>query len=84
MFHDSQSAHPPAGIDRNRFYWNYAGMDSNQKIAAIKRILADQSEDALVAAARKVVAARRYDGDDGWDRLKNAIGELEYIVGRPD
>lgn len=43
-----------------------------------------ESEKQVVAAARKVVAARYYNGDDGWDRLKNAIGELEGLVGRPE
>lgn len=43
-----------------------------QAIAAIEQ---------LKAAGRKVVKAR-YGGDD-WDALKNAIGELEDIVGRP-
>jgi hypothetical protein len=33
--------------------------------------------------ARTVVWARYYDGDDGWERLKEAIGELEGMVGRP-
>jgi hypothetical protein len=36
----------------------------------------------LQAAAKKVVQARYHGGDDGWDLLKNAIGELEEIVGR--
>jgi hypothetical protein len=37
----------------------------------------------LRTAARAVVWARYYDGDDAWDRLKEAIGRLEDIVGRP-
>jgi DNA-directed RNA polymerase delta subunit len=36
----------------------------------------------LQAAAKKVVQARYHGGDDGWNLLKNAIGELEEIVGR--
>lgn len=36
----------------------------------------------LFKAARDVVDARHYMGDDGWDKLKNAICELEGIVGR--
>jgi hypothetical protein len=32
---------------------------------------------SLRAVAHAVVKARYYHGDDGWDRLKNAIGELE-------
>jgi DNA-directed RNA polymerase delta subunit len=36
----------------------------------------------LQNAAKKVVQARYHGGDDGWDLLKNAIGELEEIVGR--
>lgn len=34
----------------------------------------------LLAAARKVVEARHYSGDDGWDKLKNAIFELEGAI----
>jgi len=38
----------------------------------------------LVAAAQVVVAAR-YSKDDGaWEKLKEAIGQLEDIVGRPE
>jgi len=40
--------------------------------------------DKLNKAARAVVDARHYHGDDGWDRLKNAIGELEDLVGRTE
>ena len=40
------------------------------------------ANEQLVKAAKAVVDARYYNGDDGWDRLKNAIGELETIVGR--
>ena len=40
---------------------------------------APASED-LVRVARAVVAARH--SGDGWDRLKDAIGELEDLVGR--
>jgi hypothetical protein len=36
----------------------------------------------LQNAAKKVVQARYHGGDDGWDLLKNAVGELEEIVGR--
>lgn len=42
------------------------------------------ADDKLRKAARAVVDARHYHGDDGWDRLKNAICELEGIVGRSD
>lgn len=31
---------------------------------------------------RRVVDARYYHGDDGWDRLRNAICDLEGKVGR--
>ena len=34
----------------------------------------------LLRTARAVVAARKYHGDDGWDRLKNAIADLEGEV----
>lgn len=37
----------------------------------------------LVVAARRVVWARYYNGDDGWEKLNEAIGQLEDIVGRP-
>lgn len=42
------------------------------------------SNDAILKAARKVVDARYYHGDDGWEVLKSAIGELEGIVGRTE
>jgi hypothetical protein len=42
------------------------------------------ADDALRRAARAVVDARHYLGDDGWDKLKNAIGQLEEMVGRSD
>jgi len=41
------------------------------------------SSPKLLRLARNVVWARYYDGDDAWDRLKHAIGELEGLVGRP-
>ena len=40
-------------------------------------------EAPLIKAARAVVWARHYNGDDAWDRLKNAIGDLEDQVGLP-
>jgi TraY domain len=40
-------------------------------------------EGPLIKAARAVVWARHYRGSDAWDRLKEAIGALEDIVGRP-
>ena len=40
------------------------------------------SDEKLRRVARAVVDARYYGGDDGWDVLKNAIAELECIVGR--
>lgn len=39
------------------------------------------ANDTLVKAARAVVDARHYQGEDGWDRLKNAICDLEGLVG---
>ena len=57
-------------------------MTDEEKFEAIKKIIG-QNDGPVVAAARKVVAARYAGGDDGWDRLKNAIGELEDLVGRP-
>jgi hypothetical protein len=40
-------------------------------------------EAPLIKAARAVVWARHYNGDDAWDRLKYAIGDLEDQVGLP-
>ncbi len=40
------------------------------------------ADDKLRAAARAVVDARYYNGDDGWHVLKEAIGQLEALVGR--
>ena len=37
----------------------------------------------LHKAAHRIVWARYYDGEDAWDKLNAAIGELEDIVGRP-
>lgn len=34
--------------------------------------------------ARAVVDAWYYQGDDGWDRLKNAIAELKGLVGKTE
>jgi hypothetical protein len=38
------------------------------------------ANEELLRRARAVVSARHYHGDDGWDKLKNAIGELEELV----
>jgi hypothetical protein len=40
------------------------------------------ADEKLRAAARAVVDARYYGGQDGWDVLKEAIGQLEDLVGR--
>lgn len=37
-------------------------------------------EGPLMMAAQRVVAARHYQGDDGWDKLKLAIAELEDLI----
>jgi hypothetical protein len=37
----------------------------------------------LIKAARRVVWARHYKGEDGWDKLKHAIADLEALVGEP-
>jgi hypothetical protein len=42
------------------------------------------TDDDLSLAARRVVWARYYSGDDAWDKLKLAIGDLEEIVDRPE
>jgi len=47
--------------------------------AVVKGAPADEK---LRKAARAVVDARYYHGDDSWEKLKNAIGELQDIVGR--
>jgi hypothetical protein len=39
-------------------------------------------EKEIVEAAKRVVRARRCNADNGWDLLKNAIGELEDILER--
>lgn len=58
--------------------------ETEKKIAEIHAtvVLGMPSDEKLRRAARAVVDARHYGGDDGWDLLKNAIGELEDIVGR--
>ena len=40
------------------------------------------ADEKLRKVARAVVDARYYSGDDGWDVLKEAICELEGLVGR--
>ena len=40
-------------------------------------------EGPLVKAARRVVWAMYVKRDDGWDLLKNAVGDLAGIVGEP-
>jgi hypothetical protein len=40
-------------------------------------------EGRVIKVGRAVVWARYYRGDDGWEKLKAAIGELEALVGRP-
>lgn len=59
-------------------------MQKNDEAVAARALLWDMtvSNEKLRKAARAVVDARYYNGEDGWDRLKNAIGELEDIVGR--
>jgi 20S proteasome alpha/beta subunit len=39
-------------------------------------------DDAVVIAARAVVNARYDTSDRGWDNMKEAIGQLEDLVGR--
>ncbi|WP_309386049.1 hypothetical protein [Cerasicoccus frondis] len=39
-----------------------------------------QTENPVRKCAEAVVSARHYTGDDGWDKLKNAICELENIL----
>ncbi len=39
--------------------------------------------EVLQTVGRKVVAARYDTGDCGWDNLKDAICDLEGLVGRP-
>ena len=61
---------------------NPSTLTLEQQIAEIHAFVVRPVSDKLHKAARAVVDARYYHGDDGWDRLKNAIGELEEIVGR--
>lgn len=50
------------------------------EIRAVLQVRDDLACDELLRRAQAVVAARHYQGDDGWDRLKNAIGELEDFI----
>jgi|HubBroStandDraft_3_1064219.scaffolds.fasta_scaffold00005_8 hypothetical protein len=78
----------------NRFYREPAPMDDEAKLTRLVQETFDHCAKYLRAvgispeadvwtAARGVVWARYYAGDDGWERLKEAIGRLEQIVGRP-
>lgn len=56
--------------------------ETKKKISEIHAtvVIGTPSNDRLLQAAQAVVDARHYHGDDGWDRLKNAIGDLEDIL----
>lgn len=56
--------------------------ETEKQIAEIHATIVDgaPADKKLREAAKAVVDARHYHGDDGWDRLKNAIGELEDIL----
>lgn len=57
-------------------------MTTEEKIDLIYQAVVKnaQASDRLIQAAQKVVDARYYQGDDGWDVLKNAIAELEGLL----
>jgi hypothetical protein len=54
-----------------------------ERLARLHQAFGTAPDDKLRQAARAVVFWRYYDGDDGWEKLKNAIGELEDLVVRP-
>ncbi len=54
---------------------------ADREIARMRAAL--ETLKSLSRLGRAVVFARYYDGDDGWDKLKEAIGALEDRVGRP-
>lgn len=56
------------------------GKANNLTVEAARAGAAELRE--LRSIGRRIVDARYYHGDDGWDRLKNAIGDLEDKVGR--
>ena len=58
--------------------------DTYEHCATYLRQVGKDPEDKLRRAARAVVFWRYYGGDDGWEKLKAAIGELEELVGRPE
>ena len=43
-------------------------------------VLSAPAEKALITAALRVIEARHSTGDGGWDRLKDAIAELEELL----
>jgi hypothetical protein len=57
--------------------------ETHERSASLLHELGLDPEAKLRKAARAVVWARHYSGDDGWDRLKAAIGDLEDLVGLP-
>ena len=58
--------------------------ETEKKICEIHAVVVKGavSDMILRKVARAVVDARYYNGDDGWDRLKNSISALEDLVGR--
>lgn len=54
-----------------------------RQIREIIRKRDDFATERLLKLAQDVVTARHYQGDDGWDRLKEAIGQLEDFI-RPE
>jgi hypothetical protein len=63
-----------------------SGAGKKAEAFRVAALWADQVAKAqpIIAGARRVVWARYYTGDDAWEKLKQAIGELEDIVGRPE
>ncbi len=88
MSEGSQRVGRPKGTVAVRDQLVAAAMREEEILRLLRQVHAVAVERApagdplLIAAARKVVAAR-YSGGE-WEELKNAIGELEDLVGRPE
>lgn len=67
-------------LERTATTMQNSGKVSELSVEAARAGAAELRE--LRKLARAVVDARHYHGDDGWDRLKNAICDLEGKVGR--
>lgn len=76
------SASLPVVVLRDEWAWMYdlSGKFSGENSDFDLIEVTPPPDSPLLAAARKVVEARHYSGDDGWDKLKNAISELEGVI----